>query len=370
MGKVTHFNGIDIDQTRHYVKIHCKSYIQKLHLAHTWIPSTHTHQPLPFPSDKASLNKLLQGETPNTPEETVALEQRMGIKYRHAMGEVLFPMVKCRPDISHHAILLSQYMNNPGEVHYTALKAMMHYLVLTSSEGIHYWRQHPRLDLPEAPWPNPHPDTHNNMETKATNSPNLIGFVDSDWATSSKRRNSMTGTILMYAGGAVGYKSKFQTIIAHSSKEAEFVAACNTAKMILFFRSILQDVGIEQREATILFEDNHGALMMANAQQPTRRTRHMDIKYFALLDWVEQDLLILEAIQTANNAADAMTKPLTKQMFYRHYNTYMGLKIPEYSSQSNTKDSHTSAPHEYTSTHTHTSNIRRVRSMGGYWTYV
>jgi len=125
----------------------------------------------------------------------------------------------------------------------------------------------------------------------------------------------------MYAGGAVGYKSKFQTIIAHSSTEAEFVAACNTAKMILFFRSILQDVGIEQREATILFEDNHGALMMANAQQPARRTRHIGIKYFALLDWVEQDLLILEAIQTANNAADAMTKPLTKQMFYRHYNT-------------------------------------------------
>jgi hypothetical protein len=76
----------------------------------------------------------------------------------------------------------------------------------------------------------------------------------------------------MYAGGAVGYKSKFQTIIAHSSTEAEFVAACDTAKGILFFRSILQDVGIEQREATILFEDNQGALMMASAQQPTRRT--------------------------------------------------------------------------------------------------
>ena len=49
---------------------------------------------------------------------------------------------------------------------------------------------------------------------------------------------------------------------------------------------------------------------MANAQ-PTRRTFHMDIKHFAFLDWVEQDLLISESIKTSYNAADAMTKTLT-----------------------------------------------------------
>jgi hypothetical protein len=47
--------------------------------------------------------------------------------------------------------------------------------------------------------------------------------------------------------------------------------------------------------------------MMANAQQPTRRTRHMDIKKFALLDWVEEDLMILQSIKTAENAANGMT---------------------------------------------------------------
>jgi len=122
--------------------------------------------------------------------------------------------------------------------------------------------------------------------------------------------------ILMYAGGAVGYKSKFQPFIAHLLTEAEFVAACDTANMILFYRSLLQQVGLEQMEATILFEDNSGALMMANAQQPKQRTQHMDIKHFELLDWVERDLLILEKIQTHDNAADAMTKTLTRQLFY------------------------------------------------------
>jgi hypothetical protein len=69
---------------------------------------------------------------------------------------------------------------------------------------------------------------------------------------------------------------------------------------------------------------------MANAQQPTRRTRHMDIKKFALLDWVEQDLLILKSISTAENAADGLTKPLAKQLFYRHADTILGKRVPDF----------------------------------------
>lgn len=59
----------------------------------------------------------------------------------------------------------------------------------------------------------------------------------------------------------------------------------------------------------------------------------MDIKHFALLDWVEGDLLFLEAIRTHDNASDAMMKTLTRQLFYRYYDTYMGLQIPEYAKQ-------------------------------------
>ena len=113
--------------------------------------------------------------------------------------------------------------------------------------------------------------------------------------------------------------------------------------MILFFRSLLQDIGLEQSHASILFEDNQGALMMANAQQPTKRTRHIDIKHFALLDCVEQDLLILQAISTHDNAADAMTKTLTKQLFYRHFDIYMGIQIPDYCALSTHQASHPSS---------------------------
>ena len=69
-----------------------------------------------------------------------------------------------------------------------------------------------------------------------------------------------------------------------SFTEAEFTAACDAAKAILYIRSILSVISIPQDEATTIFIDNNGALLMANAQQPTRCTRHMDIKHFALTD--------------------------------------------------------------------------------------
>jgi hypothetical protein len=159
----------------------------------------------------------------------------------------------------------------------------------------------------------------------------MEGLVDSDWATDSTNRKSISGIVIMFAGGAIAHKSKYQEVIALSTTEAEFVAACDAAKIILFFHSILDDLGIPQEEARTLLEDNTGALLMANAQQPTRRTRHMDIKHFSLLDWVQKDLIILKAISTHDNATDAMIKFLSKQLFYRHYDTYMGRHIPKHS---------------------------------------
>ena len=50
---------------------------------------------------------------------------------------------------------------------------------------------------------------------------------------------------------------------------------------------------MDQCEAIIIHEDNQGALLMANIGQPTKRTRHMDINHFALQQWVEQELIIL-----------------------------------------------------------------------------
>ena len=70
---------------------------------------------------------------------------------------------------------------------------------------------------------------------------------------------------------------------------------------------------------------------MANAQKPTMRTQHMDIRYFALAEWVEWDIMLLECVNTSINMADHMTKILDQTLFYRHVDYIMGHIPPLYS---------------------------------------
>jgi hypothetical protein len=119
--------------------------------------------------------------------------------------------------------------------------------------------------------------------------------------------------------------------VALSSTEAEFMGACDAAKVLLYVRSILWDLGIPQEAASILYEDNDAATAMANANKPTPRTRHMDIRYFALTEWVERDLIALERVDTSMNMADHFSKQLPPILFSRHVDHILGHVPPPYS---------------------------------------
>jgi hypothetical protein len=159
----------------------------------------------------------------------------------------------------------------------------------------------------------------------------LHGYVDSDWAACPKTRRSLTGGAVRLAGGSVGYKTKLQPTIAQSSTEAEFMGASDFGKVILYCRSILWDLGVPQDAATLLYEDNDACTAMANAQKPTTRTRHMDIKYNVLCEWVERDLITLERVDTSLNMADHFTKQLGPTLFNRHVDYLLGHVPPKYS---------------------------------------
>ena len=70
---------------------------------------------------------------------------------------------------------------------------------------------------------------------------------------------------------------------------------------------------------------------MGNAQKPTPHTRHMDIKYFSLCEWVDRDLMILERIDTKLNMSDHFTKSLSRTLFHRHTDFILGHVPPMYS---------------------------------------
>jgi hypothetical protein len=292
--------------------------------------TTPKHYPIPYPADNNYSKNLDTAKPPNNPKEQLKLGKHYNMHYRQLIGEVIWPMVKCHPDISFHITKLSRFMANPARAHYQALWSIGSYLANTLDTGIYYWRDVPRQDLPEGPLPTTYQEPYSLHEDPVVNECFIMAYADSDWGTCRQTWNAITGVVIMVAGGIVGYKIKFQHAIALSSTEAEWVAACDAGKMILYFRALLEDLGIPQEDVTVMFQDNRRALNMANAQQPSNRTRHIDIKTFALTDWVEHDLITLMDIVTSDNCADHMTKALPKVLFYCHTDTLMGWPIPDY----------------------------------------
>ncbi len=336
LGQITRFNGVDVLQSKHYIKLYNKTYIEKILQRHDWIHTEkhHSHQfPLPMQPGNTYQRELENQPTPSS-EEISALEREMGFGYRQAIGELIYALCTCRPDISYPVIKLSQYSTRPTRLHFEAVKNIYRYLNATKEDGICFWRKQPRDDLPYHPPPDLKTDnnyTEDEIHERQQTLHNIMfGAVDSDYAGDTSHRRSVSGIVLRLAGGTILYKSKFQDIHALSSTEAEFTAAVEAGKYILYVRSILDEIGLPQDEATVLYEDNQGALLLANAQQPTKRTRHMDIKNFALQDWVKEDLIRLIRISTNDNYADVMTKATARTLFYRHMNYIMGKVIPTY----------------------------------------
>jgi hypothetical protein len=316
------YNGIDVTQTRYYIKLNLKTYISKIFEPYltTWMKTAYPTptRSTPLPTDPAWVKKF--NAAIGDPDKAVQakLEKSMQLNYRSGVGELIWAMTTCRPDLSFASVKLSQSNSCPHEIHFHGLKHALKYLYTSRDDGLYFWRTSPRMELPEGPLP---PINSNKQDILLDNRPQFDAttahaYSDSDWATCVKTRRSFSGICIRLAGGTIAYKCKFQPTVAGSSTEAEFMAAYDTGKMILYVRSILWDLDIPQEAATLLYEDNDGCTAMGNAQKPTPRTQHIDIKYFSLCEWVERDLILLDRIDTSINMSDHLTKSLQPLLFH------------------------------------------------------
>lgn len=327
LGLIRKFNGVNVLQTRWYIKISCQDYLLKILDNHGWLNLKASHQPTPMRHDPAYHRQLELTERPASAQEQQQLQQHMGFSYRTAVGELIYALVIARPEISLSTTKLSQYGANPASPHYSAVKAVFAFLNNTREDGLIFWRQSPRMDLPDARLPTPYSTSANALPLLKYDPAKPIAFSDSDWGSDFSHRRSISGMIIMLSGAAIVYKTRYQKAVALSSTEAEFVSAADTGKMILYVRSILQDLGFPQQTPTQLHVDNTGALFMVEAQAPTKRTRHVDIRYFALMDWASTGQLTAVPIRTDHNISDSMTKATGRIKFHQHADIYMG-RVP------------------------------------------
>jgi hypothetical protein len=335
LGLITLFNGLDITQSKDFIKISCRTYIDRIceKYLEGWLSKHHiATRPTPLPQTDSFQKSFLSAIGDSSEASQSKLSDTMGIKYRNVLGELIFALVTCRPDISYAVVRCAQSATAPHEIHYHGLKHPLKYLYSTKDDGIYYWRQNKNSLLPTLPFPSITSTTSDLLmsDRPTHDAVDLHGYVDSDWATCPRTRRSMTGVCLRLAGGTVAYKTKLQPTIAQSSTEAEFMGASDFGKILLYVRSVLWDMGIPQHAASVLYEDNDACTAMAMAQKPTPRTRHMDIKYQVICEWVDRDLLHLRRINTSVNLADLFTKQLGTTLFYRHTDFVLGHVPPHY----------------------------------------
>ena len=96
LGLISQFNGIDVHQTRHYIKIYNRTYIQKILKNHLWLNQEKpaAHYPLPMKADTEYIRTLEEAE-PSAEPERVEYEETIGFSYKQAIGELIYALVTC-----------------------------------------------------------------------------------------------------------------------------------------------------------------------------------------------------------------------------------------------------------------------------------
>ncbi|GKA59732.1 retrovirus-related pol polyprotein from transposon TNT 1-94 [Tanacetum coccineum] len=134
--------------------------------------------------------------------------------------------------------------------------------------------------------------------------PMLVGYTDLDLAGNKDNMKSTSGYLMTFAGGAVSWQSRLQKCVALSTTEAEYVAATEACKELLWLKRFLQELGFKQQRYAVLC-DNQSTIHLAKNSMFHKRTKHIDIRYHWIRDAIEDarkkdEDLVARSLRMAN----------------------------------------------------------------------
>ncbi|GJS51307.1 retrotransposon protein, putative, ty1-copia subclass [Tanacetum coccineum] len=201
LGEAAYILGIKIyrDRSKRLIGLSQSAYIDKI------LKKFNMHN-----SKKGYLPMEVKHELSNemcasTPEEVAYMKK---VPYASAVGSIMYAVRCTRPDVAFAQNLVSRYQQNPGKLHWVAVKHILKYLRNTRDMFLVYGGK-PDAEL------------------------NVTGFCDASWQCDKDDTKSQTGYVFVVNGGAVDWKSKKQTTIAMSAAQAEYMAASEAAMEIL-----------------------------------------------------------------------------------------------------------------------------------------
>ena len=233
--------------------------------------------------------------------------------YRQVIGKLLYLEKSTRPDISCAVHQCARFCSKPKAKHAEAVKRIGRYLLETQDKGL--------IMKPNK----------NGMEC----------WVDashaSEWSNKASREDPNTarsrmGYIITYAGCPMYWASKMQTEIALSSTEAEYIALSQSMREVIPILWLLQEAkthGIpvladKPKVHCTVFEDNSGAIEIANVPKMRPRTKHLNIKYHHFREEVKKGTITIYHVGTQEQMADILTKALEVGLFQKLRKKLMG----------------------------------------------
>ena len=208
--------------------------------------------------------------------------------YHQTVAKLLWVAMRARPDILTALSFLTTRVKSPDEDDWKKLLRVLCYLKCTidlylrlSSDGTGI-----------AKW---------SVDAAFGNRENLL---------------SQTGGLMSMGGGALMCTSKKQKLNTKSSTEAELVAVDDMMSQIIWTRNFLLAQGFELN-GNVVYQDNQSAILLERngIASSSRRTRHINIRFFFVKDRIQAGELSIEYCPTEEMVADFFTKPLQAQKF-------------------------------------------------------
>lgn len=221
--------------------------------------------------------------------------------FRELVGALLWVARQSRPDILNAVRAVARYCSSPKMIHWKAALGILGYTVGTSSYGISFQR--------------------GTLEGFA-----LVAFCDADYASKAADRRSVSGGVVMCAGGAVIWISKTQRCVTMSTSEAEYVAMGDVVKELLFIRQVWGFMLPTAPTPCIpVYEDNQGAIQIAKHPISNSNSKHIDVRHHFLRERVEENEIDVIHVPSELQHADFLTKVLPEKEFTFHRDFVMNI---------------------------------------------
>ncbi|GJV55181.1 retrotransposon protein, putative, ty1-copia subclass [Tanacetum coccineum] len=239
--------------------------------------------------ERLDLNKSQGAQMPKE------VNRMKNVPYASAVGSIMCAVRCTRPDVAFAQNITSRFQQNPGELHWTAVKNILKYLRNTKDMFLVYGGN---------------PSTELRVEC----------YCDAGFETDRDDTKSQTGYVFVLNGGAVDWKSSKQSTTAMSATESEYIAASEAAMEAVWIRKFISGLGIVPtiNEPLNMYCDNSAAVHYANEPGVQKGARHYQRRYHYVRECVELGEIRILKVHTDNNLADPFTKALSNRKLTQH----------------------------------------------------